>query len=216
MRLLLPLASILVAVACAPAVSAKVSPTTLEEVAWSSELIAVGRDVRVFDVHGWRVAEFAVDRVLKGDAQTRTLYYLADPTWTCDVSTAAPGEKSLIFLGRVAAEEAQSDFFSRPSRETPPVTIDARPIYWISHAGRGRMPIMTSSAGQQSVRLITADIDLPDSLAAKAFDVSEYGILSSLSLEAVERVVLKLPLEPPAPTPTAPTGPLPPEKLRPG
>jgi hypothetical protein len=131
-----------------------VSPTTLEELTWSSEIIAVGRDVRVFEVHGWRVAEFAVDRVLKGDVQTRTLYYLADPTWTCDISTAASGEKSLIFLERVTAEEAQSDFFNRPDRIPPPVTVNARSVYWISHAGRGRMPIVTSSSGQESVRVI--------------------------------------------------------------
>jgi hypothetical protein len=68
------------AVAVSP-VLAKVASTTLEELFWQSDLVAVGRDVRTFQVDGWTVAEFETIRFLRGASDSRSIFYLAEPTW---------------------------------------------------------------------------------------------------------------------------------------
>jgi len=208
-----PLVSMLAAMSWAAAASAMVSPTTLEELSRMSDVIVVGRDVRVFEVEGWRVAELEVERILDGVLDARTLYYLAEPTWGCDIATATPGERSLLFLRRDTARAGEAELFYQPDRAAPPIVAGSRPIYGIAHAGRGRMPIYDDSSGREFVTLVTADIELPTSLAAAA--VPDSGVVSSLPLDAMESFVMELPPAAPPSTPTAKSRPLPAEVLRP-
>jgi hypothetical protein len=212
--MLRPTSFLLLGTFLAVVAEAKVAPFGLDEMWWHSDLVAVGRTVRVFESEGWRIAEFEVDRVLKGPAAPQGVQFLAAPTWTCDTSHGEIGERLLLFLGEATAELAEDAFFTEFSRGAPPTEAKGKRVYWISHWGRGRMPISARQRGE-SVQLMTADVILPESLSKQTFDASEYEIWSWLPLAAVEDYLRSLPLEPPTTTPTATHGPLPPEKLRP-
>jgi hypothetical protein len=132
------LSAVLVAtltIAASPALP-KVMPMPLHELFWESEIVAVGRDIRIFRAHGWQVAEFEIARVLKGSPTARAVYYLADATWTCDISTASPGERSLIFLRRMGPPSRDriaaiySSGSSAEAREPPPETVNDSPYTW--------------------------------------------------------------------------------------
>src|SRR5438552_15575183 len=98
-------------------------------------------------------------RVLKGGPHRRTIFYLADSTWTCDISTARPGERSLIFLRRMGTpsrERIASIYWpgsSSEERRPVPESVSNRPLYLISDSGRGRMRIR-GSHDKESVSLM--------------------------------------------------------------
>lgn len=200
----------------ATAVFSKVGSIALAELFWESEIVAIGSDVRVFEQSGWRVAEFSVTRVFKGSPTPLTVYYLAEPTWACDISTASVGERSIIFLKRIrtTSGEPVADYSpgaSDEERAPVPLTIDDHPAYRISHSGRGRMPIEHLHR-TESVRLV--ELDLPEPLKKVAFDVSRFGTTASVPLKAMESVLRNLPSEAPPPISTPTWAPFPPEQLR--
>ena len=85
---------------------------------------------------GKRNAVATVNETWKGTPLQR-VHFLAEPTWTCDISTAATGERMLLFL-------------VRPER--------ARLLH-IAHSGRGRMPLR--ELHQQTYATVWDDIQLP-------------------------------------------------------
>src|SRR5688572_9106966 len=76
---------------------AKVAPATLAQLIAAANVIVLGTDSTIDHGKRWDVARFKVEEVLKGTPPAELLY-LASPTWTCDIATAKPGERSLLLL----------------------------------------------------------------------------------------------------------------------
>lgn len=104
-----------------------------------SDRIALGRVVAVrevacdppigdFPFPTTRVADLEVERALVGTMPGEMLTFHAAPTWMCDVSGAEPGERLLLFLGRMDDETART-------------IDDPGPLHWIEHSGRGRLQV---------------------------------------------------------------------------
>ncbi len=191
---------------------AKVAPTPLENLYWGSEIVAIGRDVRTFEKDGWQLAEFEILRVIKGACSARDrVFYLAESTWTCDVSHARPGRQALLFLHSVPEKYHPSKRDPSPViRRLPPYeTGGGQTVYRITAWGNGRMELEDSNR----VSIFTAVVVLPNTLVEQSVPADEYPVTSSLPLDSIESYLRSLPERPP--TPTAKTGPLPPSMLRP-
>jgi hypothetical protein len=130
---------------------ARVADLSLAELVKESELIVVARVIAVEDgpantkrhnreYPSLKVATAQVLETWKGQAQ-REVQYVASPTWLCDTSYAAKGEKVVLFLT------------SWPGSRS----------FWIVHSGRGRMP--TRDTEDKSLAEIPLDgVILPKNL----------------------------------------------------
>jgi hypothetical protein len=111
-------AALLLLVSAAPF---KVGMTSLEALTRRSELIVVGRVTGVEDMaSGGRVATATVEQTWKGE-ELPQVHYRAEAVHMCDITSARPGERVLLFL-------------------TAPMDDGRRAIL---HAGYGRMPILS-------------------------------------------------------------------------
>jgi hypothetical protein len=134
---------------------AMVAYTTLEHLAVRANRILVGRVERVFRVpldvcdaggplssRPRRVAKVRPVQWIKGGPGPECVFVLAEGTWTCDTSTAVPGETALFFLEAVAADR---------SAPTPWLGLDSffegltgvSAVSRIDWSGHGRMPCLT-------------------------------------------------------------------------
>ena len=150
--------------AAAPSGAPRVAPIALEDLILLADAIVVGQVARVVcvgpdgevepaavDAHGAArcsdartVAEVAVERVLRGDPYGKRIWYLAESTWTCDVTDAEPGERALFFLmqsgGRLAREE---------QREAQAELTSGQPVLHVAWSGRGIMPLSTQDGEER-------------------------------------------------------------------
>jgi hypothetical protein len=166
--------------------AAKVARTSLNELTARADLIVIGRVTRLIQVKEVTVAELQVIRTLKG-AHFAKLYYLAQPTWTCDTTDAEVGEESLFFFENYVfdPEPASMAFVKQSSGkrgyeiksgaikigfkeplgfkgEIRALTANS-PFLAVSWSGRGRMPIREIK-GLKYVTLWTGDVNLPEDL----------------------------------------------------
>jgi len=153
-----------------------VAETTLGKLATGSDLILVGKVARVVAVPAGdgevRVAEVEVHRWVKGDPQPKRVWYLAEGTWTCDVSTAIEGEKALFFLtdpgGPVQGTDLGKDLCAR--LESPnflknlKVLMGEAPLLELAWSGHGRMPLAEIEGvvyADVDVRVVHLPADIP-------------------------------------------------------
>src|SRR5215218_5711244 len=76
----------------------KVASTTLKELTLPADAITLAKVERVEKLSGRKVATATVLRPLKALEAGSRFRFLAEPTWTCDSSTAIAGEVVLLFL----------------------------------------------------------------------------------------------------------------------
>src|SRR5438045_3141699 len=78
---------------------AMVVEVSLSSLAQGSECIATGTVSEVKSVAGVKIARIDLADIVKGcPKDSRSVYFLAQPSWTCDISTAVEQEKGLFFL----------------------------------------------------------------------------------------------------------------------
>jgi hypothetical protein len=115
---------------------ARVATIPVAKLAEDSDLIVIAR---VTSVTGrWfarRTARATPIASWKGHPE-EVVEFLASPTWTCDVSTAVPGETAVLFL-----------------------RVDDTGRLTIGHSGRGRMPIVT--VDEQAFATSYGDLTFP-------------------------------------------------------
>jgi hypothetical protein len=127
---------------------ARVAPIKLDELALENDGIAVARVDRIVTVGGVRVAEASVTRPLQGMESVRRFAFIAQPTWTCDVSNAVWGETVVLFLTKVRdtriIDREIAEFFPRMSSQFHSAWVkrhSSLPLYEIADSGRGRLPV---------------------------------------------------------------------------
>ena len=105
----------------------KVAQAKLADIIKGSDLIALGTVSEVVKIKEYRVAKLKIEGVLKGEAQLQEAYFVASPTWTCDISNAKVGERGLYFFS-----PANGNLEISPSH-------NGRPLFLIAHSGHGRL-----------------------------------------------------------------------------
>jgi hypothetical protein len=134
---------------------ARVRSIKLSELIRGSDYIVLARVDRVLTIDGLKVAKAVSRQALKGPPNGKAFYFIADRTWTCDISAAETGETALLFLVR-----ARSDRIERRMIRMPTAHVTLKPLFHIADSGRGRMPLRTVN-GQTYVTLWTDDVELP-------------------------------------------------------
>src|SRR5688572_4032428 len=99
----------------APPVHAKVMPTDLKKLTRHSDAIAVARVYQVTTIGGVKVARATVLRSLTGMHANQQFAFIAQPTWSCDGSTAVQDETVLIFLSQPILDS----YFLKAHRQFP-------------------------------------------------------------------------------------------------
>ena len=151
---------------------ASVGPTTLKKLTMGAEYIVAGRVTSVIEIKGVWVATLRPNRILKG-IEVPEIVFLAQATWTCDISGAEQGEEVLLFLQRY-----EFDPHPQPEHERNPAVWTSTfkepagfkeavheiglkaPFMVISWSGRGRMPVRYVD-GEAYATIWTEDVLLP-------------------------------------------------------
>lgn len=169
--------------------SAKVGPTDLTSLATSSDVIAAVNVVRVHSKKGARIAEASVSRIVKGPSDLKTLYFVASPTWTCDISTAEEGENALVFLRKIKDRSSVSGRDFGYDWELPTEGYD--PLHKIAHSGRGRMPIREKD-GVKYAEVWVGDVRLPQGLKTHPGRRPEYSFIRDVRVDEIIRELEKI------------------------
>lgn len=93
----LPTIIVLVSLLTSPMAAAEKAAVDLATLVAESDAIVVGEVIAVDGPDGERVARLRVERTLKGTALDE-VKFRASPSWLCDSTTAALGERVLLFL----------------------------------------------------------------------------------------------------------------------
>ena len=160
---------------------AKVAGTTLGDLAKISPTIVLAKVERTSKIDGRNWAEARVLEVIKGPALT-TLHFLAEPTWTCDISEAKDGEKVLLFLQPAATAEWM--FKKRPEH----LPNESFLIAW---SGRGRMPLREISGERYAT--LWSDVRLPESVRTHSGPEPKYSFIRSARLSDILVVIRRAP-----------------------
>ncbi len=143
-------------------VFAKVFPIPLEYLVIKSDYIVIGKISNVRVIEGLRVAEVEVIQTIKGDHSFKKLFYLAEGTWTCDISTAEEGEKALLFLSELPDSIAYMLEGEKSLIKVKELTGSSH-FFQLSHSGRGRMPVRKVK-DKEYLKIWTDDVKLPSSI----------------------------------------------------
>lgn len=150
----------------------RVAGAKLTDIIKRSDFIVIGTVSEVTEINGYRVAKLQVEVALKGETQTRELFFLASPTWACDVSNAKTGEHGLYFLS-LPAKSAQL-----------PALQNNQPITLIQHFGYGRL----LSGGQGKYR-ISSMIYLPEGFPVEELRPSSNERLTLISVKDIAKLI---------------------------
>src|SRR5687767_3971626 len=80
-------------------VEAKVARTDVPSLVLNADLILIAKVEEVIEDNRVTLARAVPKRWLKGKPPTE-LFFIAQPTWACDISTAVAGETVLLFLDK--------------------------------------------------------------------------------------------------------------------
>jgi len=177
--------------------SARVASVSLPDLVQISDQVVIGTVVRLHRISGIQVAEVAVQETLKGDSRVSRLFFLAQPTWICDVTEAEAGETALLFLER---SDGVLQFQNLPPgngefRKAPPSfrrELDrlrgGSPFFVVAQAGRGHMAVR-SLEGQEVTTVWIDDVRLPETVVSFPGPEPEYAFIRSVPLASLRGLV---------------------------
>lgn len=133
-----------------------------------------------------RVAEAEVLRVVKGERATTKVHFLAQATWTCDISDAKVGETALLFLRESSWVADEGPTLRAALRES----TGGSAMFVLMHSGRGRMPIR--QVGASDFATYWTDVVMPKELENVDGPEPEYsGFIRSAALADLEKLALE-------------------------
>lgn len=119
-------------------VHAKVATVSLHELVRLSDIILVGEVERVEVKAGVKVARVRSSQFIKGHAEC-PIAFVAEATWTCDISTAVPGEPVLLYLKSVGQPKSRTMKGQDLGAVQAACKREGVQLYVLSHSGRGRI-----------------------------------------------------------------------------
>ena len=182
----------------APLAVARVQGVSLAELVQLSDQVVVGKVLRVHQVSGLRVAEVEVVETLKGQTPVPHLFFLAQPTWICDVTEAEAGETALLFLeasdGVLELQNmppGDGEFRKAPRgfRRQLDRLRRGSPFFVVAQAGRGHMAVR-SLEGQDVATIWTDDVRLPAAISTFPGPEPEHSFIRSVPLAALRDLVM--------------------------
>lgn len=131
---------LLAALTCLTSVSAKkVAPITVNQLYQMSPVIVRAQVFSIAKASGVRIATAKVLDTFKGQAGV-TVSFVAQKTWTCDVSNAKTGEEVLLYLIPAKPESDVRDMVD-VSDAVKRFNEQGKPLFYIGHSGRGRLAL---------------------------------------------------------------------------
>ncbi len=127
--------------------NAKVGTIDLSELARRTSIVVIA-DVRTVEtIGGVKIASADVVSRVKGKPVSQ-VFFVAQPTWNCDISRAAPGERVLLFLDEIRAPRNGSPELQSAIQE---IARRGDSLYLIAHSGRGQIPLRKAHGWSASV-----------------------------------------------------------------
>lgn len=116
----------------------KVAAMSVTDLFKASDVVVTAKVASVDNIVGTKVASANVIQVYKGSVKQSKVSFLAEPTWTCDVSGAKPGERVLLYL---VCPDMQYVKKVAPKIESAISLLSGKgeELYFIGDAGRGRI-----------------------------------------------------------------------------
>ena len=164
--------------ATATPVASKVAATSLRDLTRSAKAIAVVKVSATRKVADLKWANATVIRGVKGVKTGDTVTFLAEPTWTCDISEARVGETALVFLVDARHHETWWGF-KEPDRTKLP-----NDAYLLAWSGRGRMPIRQVKR-EDYVTIWYYDVGIPNRIRSVGGPEPQYSFIRSFALEEI-------------------------------
>ena len=143
-------ALVLLLVLVAASANAKVGGTTLADLFHLSDRVVIGKIVKIETRAGRQWARVEVAQTVKG-AGAGEILFLAEPTWTCDTSSATVGDEALLFLD--AEEELPANAFH---------------LAW---SGRGQLPLRYVE-GERFVT-VSREVAIPEDLRGESLRLTD-------------------------------------------
>lgn len=121
---------------------ARVMEMLFDDLIEDADLIVIGKVESLKYISDVKIAKFKVSQTLKGNS-TDEIYFVAEKTWTCDVSYARIGEQALIFFDKYEdLSNFKIDFLDKPNFKISFENSTGRgELYRIYGSGYGRHPI---------------------------------------------------------------------------
>ena len=159
-------------VLCTSTGHAKIPSPKLSELIKDSDYIVRGKVSRVLKISDTQIAEMEVADVLKGKHTTKKLYFMASPTWACDISHAEQNESCLYFLSRLKHTYVSETLGKRHPgfMQELESTLQGQPLHSIARSGYGRF-IYNGLGKLEAPRWI----EFPKSVAVKYIAKGEYS-----------------------------------------
>ncbi len=166
--------------------AAKVARTDLSSLVRKSHLIVVATVEELIKDCGVTLARAVPMRSLKGSAP-QSLFFVAQPTWRCDVSKAVEGETVLLFLD---AEKSRQVRVWDPSARK--VVVSSGPLFSIAHSGRGRL-VIESVEGELAAAVYTGGVERPAALPSlRPVRSSKCDTLQTVPLDKLARAIVAM------------------------
>jgi hypothetical protein len=155
---------------------------TLNALTANSDIIVLGKVLRLLPIKGLNIAEVRVLKQLKGDSSS-SIYFLNTSTWTCDITGADSGEVDVFFLAAYDFSDSpkDSDVVAQSMDFEEPIGFKQRvrslagdKFFRVLHAGRGQMPLRNVN-GVDYATVWVSDVILPKGITTIPGPDAEYS-----------------------------------------
>jgi hypothetical protein len=184
------LAALMAVVGVAARLHAKVGSVEFAALVKASDVVVLGNVVDVSTVDGVKVARVKVIETYKG-TKVDQLFFLAQPTWICDISEAMKGETALLFLTAYEDRWKGSELIllkPLPTREALQRAGVGQAMFQIVDSGRGRMPLR-SVGGEKYATVWVGDVRLPVSVRTISGPKPDRSFIRSAALSDIVGLV---------------------------
>ncbi|MEQ1934378.1 MAG: hypothetical protein ABL962_10960 [Fimbriimonadaceae bacterium] len=140
--------AVVIWISLAAVASASVGSIDLAELAKQTAMVVIADVRKVETIGGIKIATADVVSKVKGQPDSR-VYFVAQPTWKCDISSAAPGERVLLFLNAIKDSKAKGSPDLRAANQE--IARRGASLYLIAHSGRGQIVLRKAQGWSASV-----------------------------------------------------------------
>lgn len=130
----------------------KVATISLEALAKQSDAIVIAEVTEIVTRAGVRVAIAKVLESVRPGSPTGKIEFIAEPTWTCDISSAVVGERVLLYLDKVRKGARVTMLKQDLAKAASKSRNAGRTLYALGHSGRGRL-VLTKSREDWIIRI---------------------------------------------------------------
>lgn len=125
----------------------KVATITVNELFRNSDLVVIAEVKEIRKVSGIQIASADIQQTFKGEPAIKSVDFVAESAWSCDISTAIKGERVLLYLSTSNFESPIYEEFKQIANLASQYRAKGLQLYGISHSGRGRFQLTNGKTG---------------------------------------------------------------------